>query len=344
MLDNSDTKMKIKENEMLRNKRWLPLVVATSVASAVALTGCSTGTGGDSDAGARPSICAIVLTTEIEYFATLLEQYKQAGEAAGVDVIALDSKSDPATQASQFDDCIARGVSAIIATPVDVATTKVSAEAAIAAGIPVVIQGQERADVPWSTANVGYDEADMGKIVGELCADCLLERYPDVDTYQVVSCTYPTLPSTVVRMTAAEEALTAKVKAAGKSIDFVATQPCGTRETGDAVVSAAFGASPELLGVIGVNDASSIGAATAFEAAGADPSKECIVGPNNDLEVRQYVKDGKIYATVDLNHKGLAETAVAIALAASKGETVKEMTYIPMTPVTAANIGDYPTK
>src|SRR6056297_2670790 len=56
------------------------------------------------------TVCAIGPTTEIEYFATLLEEYQMAGDERGIEVITVDSQNDPAREASQIENCMARGV------------------------------------------------------------------------------------------------------------------------------------------------------------------------------------------------------------------------------------------
>ena len=118
-------------------------------------------------------------------------------------------------------------------------------------------------------------------------------------------------------------------------------QKCGTREWGLEVVEAALVSEPDLHFVVGVNDASSIGAVAAFESAGLDPTESCIAGPNNDREVRQYVADGRVYGTVDLNVEGLAASAVDLAGQIAAGDEVPKMTYVDMFPVTSENIGQF---
>ena len=62
------------------------------------------------------TVCAIVPTSEIEYFATLLNEYKKAGEERGIEVITIDSQNNPAREASSIEDCMAKKVDAIVAT------------------------------------------------------------------------------------------------------------------------------------------------------------------------------------------------------------------------------------
>ncbi|HRL14430.1 MAG TPA: hypothetical protein PKX07_21285, partial [Aggregatilineales bacterium] len=50
------------------------------------------------------TVCAIVPTTEIEYFATLLNEYQMAGEARNIEVITVDSQNNPAREASSIEN------------------------------------------------------------------------------------------------------------------------------------------------------------------------------------------------------------------------------------------------
>jgi len=62
------------------------------------------------------------------------------------------------------------------------------------------------------------------------------------------------------------------------------------------------------------------------------------------LEVRQYIANGKIFGTVDLNHQGIAEKAMDLVLQITKGEQIPKMTYVDMIKVTKENISEWPTE
>ncbi len=284
------------------------------------------------------TVCAIVPTTEIEYFATLLDEYVKAGEARGIKVMTIDSQNNPEREATSIENCVTQGVNAIVASVIDPATSKASAEAAMKAGIPFILQGQEPEDVDWATGNVGYSEADMGRLAGEAVAACLNQKNPDATSIKVGACGWPQWPSTVRRIEASKIAVE---KGTGKPIEWVFEQECGTREKGDQAVSAALQANPDLRAVVSINDGSSLGAIAGFEAAGIDSAELCIAAPNNDLEVREYIADGRIFGTVDLNHKGIAEAAMDLVAQLGKGTEIPKMTYVDMILVTKDNIGQW---
>ena len=124
----------------------------------------------------KVTACAIVITSEIEYFATLMNEYKKAAAARNIELTTINSQNNPAREASAIEDCVSKKVSAIVASVIDPATSKASAEAAMKAGIPFILQGQEPTDVDWATGNVGYSEADMGRLAGEEVAECLNQK------------------------------------------------------------------------------------------------------------------------------------------------------------------------
>lgn len=290
--------------------------------------------------GEKVSVCVIVPTTEIEYFATLLKEYVKAGETRNIEVITVDSANDPQKEANAIENCLAKDVDGIVASVIDPVTGKASAEMVMAKGIPFILQGQEPVDADWASGNVGYSEADMGRFAGEMLSVCLMEKYPDAESFTVGACGWPQWPSCVRRIDAS---IAAVEKETGKKIIWAFNQECGTREKGDAATSTALQKFPEMLSVVSINDGGSMGALAAFESAGIPTDNICIAGANNDLEVRQYIKDGRIYGTVDLNHAGLANAALDLVLKAKNGEEIPPMTYVDMIKVTKENVDQWPT-
>jgi ABC-type sugar transport system substrate-binding protein len=289
----------------------------------------------------KMTVCVVVPTTEIEYFATLLKEYVKAGQQRGIDIITVDSANDPQKEANGIENCMAKGVDGIAASVIDPATGKASAKAVMAKGIPFILQGQEPVDADWATGNVGYSEADMGKYAGEMLVDCLKAKYPDAKTITVGACGFPQWPSCVRRLNASIKAVEEGLP--NTKIVWAFNQECGTREKGDAATSTALQKFPEMRSVVSINDGGSMGALAAFEAAGIADKDICISGANNDLEVRQYITDSKIYGTVDLNHAGLAGAALDLVVKAKGGEKIPPMTYVPMIKVLKDNVGKWPT-
>ncbi len=71
------------------------------------------------------------------FFVTLRDGAQAAANAAGIDLVVVDSQDNPATEAANMEDLIAQGVDAILVNPTDADAIVPSILAANAAGIPV---------------------------------------------------------------------------------------------------------------------------------------------------------------------------------------------------------------
>lgn len=281
-----------------------------------------------------------VYSTEIEYFYILSEAYKKAAADRGIKVLSTDGESNVDKQIHIIEDFITKGVDGIIISAVNPNAERSILEEAKDEGIPVLLQGQERVEADWPTANVGYSEWDMGYMAGELVADRINELFADKKVVKVAILGFPSWPSCIRRADAHIQALKDKVK--GPKIEVVIRQEGGTRQNGLKVIETALQAHPDLRCVVSINDDGAIGAIAAFEAAGIDVAKECAVaGCNNDRAARPYIREGKLLGSVDLNHQGLADAAMDAIIKLKKGEQVPEMIYIKMHKVTKANIDKF---
>ena len=60
--------------------------------------------------------------------------------------------------------------------------------------------------------------------------------------------------------------------------------------------------------------------------------------------MRQYVADGSIYGTVDLNHSGIANKAMDLVQQVAAGKAIPKMTYVDMIKVSKDNVSKWPVK
>jgi len=296
--------------------------------------------GGEQEESGKVTVGTSVFSTEIEYFYILSEAYKTAGESRGIEVFATDGENNVDKQIQIIEDFIVKGVDGIVISAINPNAERAILEEAMDSGIPVLLQGQERVEADWATANIGYSEWDMGYMAGELAADRINELYGDKESVKVAILGFPQWPSCIRRADAHIQALKDNVK--GPEINVVARQEGGTRQNALKVIETALQAHPDLRCVVSINDDGAIGAVAAFEAAGVDVLKECcIAGCNNDRAVRPYIREGKILGSVDLNHQGLADDAMDAILALKRGEEIPEMLYVKMNKVTPDNIDQF---
>lgn len=287
------------------------------------------------------TVATITYTTEIEWFYILEQNYKAVAEDLGIELIQVDPNANPQTQVDMIEQMTQRGVDAILISPVDPQVIKAAVEEAMAKGIFVLIQGQERATVPWSTANFGYDEKQMGTLTGEIAAAGVKEKYPNAKKVKLAVLGDPGWASSDVRMGGAKEAFMKGLP--GVKVEVVVDYVMGsTIETSTNVIESSLQQHPDLRCVVGINDDAAIGAVGAMQSQGIDILEEaCIAGAGNNKGTWPYIDRGEILGSVDLNHRGTAEVALNAVVKLINGEDVPGMMYIDMIKVTPDNLGNW---
>ncbi len=318
---------------MMKKFRFLVPVLFLLLVSFVVFAG---GAAGED----KITVATITYTSEIEWFYILEQNYKNVADELGMELMQLDPNADPQTQVDMIEQMTQRGVDAILVSPVDPQVIKAAVEEAMAKGIFVLIQGQERETVPWSTANFGYNEKQMGTLTGEIAAAGVKAKYPDAKEIKLAVLGDPGWASSDVRMGGAKEALMKNLP--GVKVDVVVDFVMGaTIETSTNVIESALQQHPDLRVVVGINDDAAIGAVGAMQSQGISIDKACIAGAGNNKGTWPYIDRGEILGSVDLNHRGTAEVALNAVAKLVKGEEVPGMMYIDMIKVTKDNLGDW---
>ncbi len=284
------------------------------------------------------TVATITYTSEIEWFYILEQNYKEVAAELGMELIQIDPNADPQKQVDMIEQMTQRGVDAILISPVDPAVIQAACEEAMEKGIYVLIQGQERDAVPWSTANFGYDEKQMGSLTGEIAAAGVKEKYPGVKDIKLAVLGDPGWASSNVRMGGAKEAFMKNLP--GVNVEVVVDGVMGaTIETATNVIESALQQHPDLRAVVGINDDAAIGAVGAMQSQGIDVVEEgCVAGAGNNKGTWPYICRGEVLGSVDLNHRGTAEVALNAVADLVAGKEVPEMMYIDMIKVTSANL------
>jgi ABC-type sugar transport system substrate-binding protein len=311
------------------------------VVFAVVTASVSVFAGGPKDGDEKITVATITYTSEIEWFYILEQNYKAVAEGLGMELIQVDPDANPQTQVDMIEQMTQRGVDAILISPVDPQVIRAACEEAMEKGIFVLIQGQERETVPWSTANFGYDEKQMGTLTGEIAAAGVKEKYPNAKKIKLAVLGDPGWASSDIRMGGAKEALMKNLP--GVDVEVVVDYVMGsTIETATNTIESALQQHPELRVVVGINDDAAIGSVGAMQQQGIDILEEaCIAGAGNNKGTWPYIDRGEILGSVDLNHRGTAEVALNAVLKLVNGEDVPGMMYIDMIKVTKENLGNW---
>ncbi len=237
-----------------------------------------------------------------------------------------DAKNDVSQQLQQVQDFVGQGVDAIIVVPVDTDAVNPIIKVVAASGIPLVfVNRQPQVKLPNKMAYVGSDSEVAGELqmqalakamnykgnvailLGELSNESTRERTKGV---KAVIAKYPNIK--VV------EEQTAKWLR-NEAVDLVTNWMTTGKEI-DAIASN--------------NDEMAIGA---LQALGGNPHHVLVAGVDGTPDALQFIKNGKMVATVFQNAQGQGEGAVETAMKLIKGEKVSSTVIVPFQLITKDN-------
>ena len=308
-------------------KRMLSTTIAAAVAAGtvIALTGCGAG---DPSAGGKDTITVGVTVYDMSSFITQGKEGMQAYAAANdINLQWNSAGGDVATQASQMEQYINAGVSAIIIVPVQADSLAPQVAEAKAKHIPVIavntaLSGAKvDASVQPDDVAAGEQEATQmvsalggsGKVVelqGPIGSSPQIDRGKGIDNVLA--------KSTGISVLAKDTANWNRDQAVNKMKNWIS----------------AFG--DQITGVISQNDDMALGAIQALREAGMTNVK--VVGIDGIEDGLNAVKSGQMIGT-SLQH-GTVELATGLAVAAKivRGKTVDKNPVYTMPAITKDNV------
>ncbi len=244
-------------------------------------------------AGSKGTIGVSVLTLTNPFFKEIGDTITDEAAKQGYNVIVTSGEFDVARQQNQVKDFIVKKVAAIVLCPCDSRSIGPVIAEATTAGIPVFT-----ADIACLApgvkvvSHIASDNYGGGKLAGQGMIEALGEAGGKVvilDFKQAESCQ--------LRVKGFREIIDQhnKDRSVGK-IEIVAEMPGdGQKDQGFKCTEDALQAHGDLAGIFAINDPSALGARAALEKAGkAEQIK--IVGFDGQIEGKQAIRDGKIYA------------------------------------------------
>jgi ribose transport system substrate-binding protein len=233
----------------------------------------------ESGAGARKVVGVTLLTNTHAFFKALEAGLRQEAAAKNLDLIVVACEMDPAKQASQIEDFVARKVSAILAAPCDSDAIVPTLSSAEAAGIPVFT-----ADIAAHGGKIVSHVASDNVQGGRLAAEALASRIGGKGKVLIID--HPTVASVQDRVRGFEEGLKKY-----PDIHIVAKLSAdGQRAKATQIMEDMLQAHRDLAGVFGINDDSALGAAGVIEAAGRKDI--VVIGYDATDEAQTAIKKG----------------------------------------------------
>jgi inositol transport system substrate-binding protein len=249
----------------------------------------------------------------------------------GVELIAVDSKEDVATQLGQVENFVAQGVDAIIIIPANTDAADPMTKAAQDAGIPLVYVNRIPSNLPEGVAYVGSDSIQAGIMQAEWLADKLGGKG------NVVIMNGDLAQEAAQKRTEGEKQVFAKFP----DIHIIKEDTASwDRAQGLALMENWLSTGDQIDAVASNNDEMAIGALQAIDAAGL-LGKILVGGVDASPDALAEMDKARLNVTVFQNAKGQGEGGIQAAIALARGEKIDQITWIPFELVTPENYKDY---
>ncbi|WP_196250785.1 substrate-binding domain-containing protein [Cellulomonas sp. JZ18] len=336
--------------------RHLSRALGLAAASALLISACASGAdepAGDGTSAAGGSGADVqfeakdpltigysVYDLQNPYWQSYAAGVEAGAEAAGVDVVVVDQKSDQQQQVSGSLDLINQGISGLIVTPVQPSALPSTIDAAHAAKIPVVI-----ADIGTAGDYDGYVLSNNYN-GGEQAAQHVIDELGDVPGPHKVGVIELHAGSVV-----GEERVAGFVDTLSEDDNFEIVSSLDGNDTVDGGFAAAqdmLSANPDLSVIYAANDDSAIGAQRAMETAGKSVADGfMLIGFDGADGALDLIEQGLMSATVAQDPYGQGVKAVETVLALLEGEdpgyddAAEKTIFFPVEVVTADTLADF---
>ena len=287
--------------------------------------------GGDSGNGEPAKEKGVIayspLTLSNPFFKVIGDHIKAEAEKNGYTVLMVDPDLDVKKQSDQIDDFIAKNVTAIVLVPCDRLSVGPAVQAANKAGIPVfTVDAKCAAENAKIEGHVGTDNFQGGELAGKAMVDALGDQGG-----KVLILDFKKANSCVLRVGGFKKVIDAHNKTATGKIEIVSElDGNGDRTKGYQSTADALQAHDDLDAIFAINDPSALGAYTAVKEANRE-DKIKIIGFDGQLDGKQAIKDGKIFADPIQHPDKMGRQIVQLIMKYQAGEKFEAETLIPAT-------------
>lgn len=252
---------------------------------------------------------------------------KEAVEANGDELVAIDGQSNQQKQNDVIEDLIAQGIEALFLNPVDSASVQPELEACAAAGIPVINVDSAVQDRSLIATYIASNNVTAGR----QCGEEIVKMFPDGCNIAIIE--NPLAESVVHRVQGLEEAIE------GTDCVIVDRKSFSTM---DAVLSNAediLTANEKIDVFWGLNDDVSLIILGAVESAGRT-EEITVMSVDGSPSGKTSVANGGLYATAAQSPVSIGQKAVECAYAILDGSEVDPEYSLDTTLVTPENVAD----
>jgi ABC-type sugar transport system substrate-binding protein len=302
----------------VRRARRTSVLAAVLVLGLAALTACAStpaATSAPTKTAAAPQhkpfrLGFSPLSLDIPELQSTATALTKAGAAQGITVTVADPKLNPQTQITQLMQWInLKQVDAIWTVPVAPPSLAPVIAAAQAAHIPILIDATAQSvGMKGPEAGLSFSATDFaafGKDLGEVTNACIASRLGGAGKIIYLKDTTGHAGGPVM-----DAELNKTIASGSPSSSIVSTIAPATQLLAQQQTQSALQGQPTANAAMSTNDEAALGALAAFEQAGKNPSKLCIVGGGGSAQGLADIKSGKLYGGVVFNFQADTENNI----------------------------------
>ena len=275
-----------------------------------------------------------VANLQADFFNQIKQSVEAEGKAKGITIITVDAKGDSATQVSQIQDLLTRGIKGLIYIPAGATAAGVPVKAAKAAGIPVVNVDRNAPDAPGDTF-IATDSVAAARTLGEYVA----KETGGKGNVAIIQGQIGTTPE-MDRDKGFNEAL---AKSPGLKVVGKQASKGWAQDEGFAIAQDMLQRNPDISVFFGRADALALGAAQAVKIANVG-HKVMIVGFDGDTAGLKAVRDGGLDATMTQRTQAMGKLALESVTQLIAGKSVPKEQLQPATLTTKENVTPFITQ
>ncbi|MCJ8323353.1 MAG: substrate-binding domain-containing protein [Rhizobiales bacterium] len=291
------------------------------IAVAAMVTGCFATTA----LAAELTIASIVFQQD-QFFRTIQMGMNSAADEAGVTLLEGNSESKPEKEISLIDTYIARGVDAIVISPVSKVASIPALKRASDAGILIVTYNSTIDDASIPVSYLNSAQRDLGNSTGQLAAEFIKN---ELGGKAIVA----TLGFKALLPEISGDRVNGFLEEAekGGTLEVVSQQDAWLAEKAIQVAGDIITANPNINIIYAANEGGTVGAVQAVRNAGK-AGEIFVFGIDGTEQLVGFILDGDnvLQAITAQQPYVMGQMAVQAAIAAAKGETVEKTVIVPV--------------
>jgi simple sugar transport system substrate-binding protein/ribose transport system substrate-binding protein len=276
---------------------------------------------------AGKTIAGIVFQQDM-FFRSIQLGMQEEAKANGATLLEANSDSKPEKESNLVDTFVARGVDAIIISPLSAKASVRALQKADEKGIKVILYNTPL-DATFPVTSIGSSDRDVGQNSGRMAATLIKEKLGGTAHVAILAFKSQNPEQSGNRTGGFKDEV---VK--GGTVDVVAEQDAWLAEKAVAVASDIMTAHPEVNIIYAANEGGTVGAVQAVRKAGKQ-GKVFVFGTDGSEQLANFLldPDGVLVGTTAQAPVAIGRMAVKAALAALDGKPVDKDVRVPAIPL-----------